>query len=192
MRIFSALYERMMQWSRHKNAIWFLGGMSFIESIFWPIPVDVMLAPMSLAKPDKAYHYAWVATVTSVSGAAVGYLLGATLYDPVVVPLMELLGAMDKMLIAQSWFEEYGVWVIFIAGFTPIPYKVFTVTAGLLGMAFIPFMLVSVVGRGARFFLVSALMAKGGEPMEEKIKYYVEYIGWAVVAIAVVLYLAVN
>lgn len=192
MRFFSVLYVRMMQWSRHKSAIWFLGGMSFIESIFWPIPVDVMLAPMSLAKPDKAFHYAWVATVTSVLGAAIGYLLGATLYDPVVVPLMESLGTMDKMLIAQSWFEEYGVWVIFIAGFTPIPYKVFTVTAGLLGMAFIPFMLVSVVGRGARFFLVSALMAKGGERMEKKIKYYVEYIGWAVVAIAVVLYLAVN
>ncbi len=192
MRIFSALYECVMQWSRHKNAIWFLGGMSFIESVFWPIPVDVMLAPMSMAKPHKAYFFASIATITSVLGAAVGYLLGATLYDPVVVPLMESLRAMDKMLIAQSWFEEYGVWVIFIAGFTPIPYKIFTVTAGLLSMAFIPFMLVSVVGRGARFFLVSGLMAKGGEGMEKQIRRYVEYIGWAVVVIAVVLYLAVN
>lgn len=192
MRIFSALYAKVMTWSRHHNAAYFLAGMSFIESIFWPIPVDVMLAPMALAQPNKAVRYAWIATITSVLGAVVGYVLGATLYDPVVVPLLESLHAMDKMKVAEAWFMEYGVWVIFIAGFSPIPYKVFTVTAGLMSMAFLPFVIASIIGRGARFFLVSLLMAKGGEKMEKKLQQYVEYLGWGVVALAVVLYFALR
>jgi len=191
-RIFSALYAKVMAWSRHHNAVYFLAGMSFIESIFWPIPVDVMLAPMALAKPNKAVRYAWIATITSVLGAAIGYALGATLYDPVVVPLLESLHALDKMKIAEAWFMEYGVWVIFIAGFSPIPYKVFTLTAGLMGMAFMPFIIASVIGRGARFFLVALLMAKGGKKMEKKLQQYVEYLGWGVVVLAVVLYLALR
>lgn len=179
-------------WSRHHNASYFLSGMSFIESIFWPIPVDVMLAPMAMAKPNKAVHFATLATVTSVLGAVVGYYLGATLYDPVVVPIIESLHAVDKMQVAETWFLEYGVWVIFIAGFSPIPYKVFTLTAGVLSMAFIPFVLASLVGRGARFFLVALLMAKGGEKMEKKLQQYVEYLGWGVVVLAVILYFALR
>lgn len=178
-----------MTWSRHHNASYFLSAMSFIESIFWPIPVDVMLAPMAMAKPNKAVRYATLATVTSVMGAALGYVLGATLYDPVVVPILESLHAMDKMQIAETWFTEYGVWVIFIAGFSPIPYKVFTLTAGVLGMAFLPFVIASLIGRGARFFLVAMLMAKGGEKMEKKLQEYVEYLGWGVVILGVALYL---
>lgn len=192
MRIFSALYAKVMMWSRHHNASYFLSGMSFIESIFWPIPVDVMLAPMAMAKPNKAVHFATLATVTSVLGAVVGYYLGATLYDPVVVPIIESLHAVDKMQVAETWFLEYGVWVIFIAGFSPIPYKVFTLTAGVLSMAFIPFVLASLVGRGARFFLVALLMAKGGEKMEKKLQQYVEYLGWGVVVLAVILYFALR
>lgn len=192
MRIFAALYARVMAWSRHKNAAYFLAGMSFSESIFWPVPVDVMLAPMALAKPKKAFFYAWVATIFSVLGAVIGYILGATLYEPVMVPLLDALHAMDNMKIAESWFMEYGIWVIFVAGFSPIPYKVFTISAGLLSMAFIPFILASIVGRGARFFLVALLMAKGGEKMERKLLNYVEYIGWGVVVIAIVLYVTLK
>ena len=158
MKLFSRLYVLVMQWARHKHAPWYLSITAFIESVFWPIPVDVMLATMALAKPHKAWHYATLATVFSVLGALFGYALGYALWDPVVLPLVESVGYQDKIEIARNWFEQWGIWVIFIASFTPIPYKVFTVTAGLLQMALLPFIITSLIGRGMRFFLVAGLM----------------------------------
>ena len=99
------------------------------------------------------------------------------------------MGWQDKFAQALAWFEHYGVWVVFIAGFSPIPYKVFTIGAGLLQMAFLPFLLASAVGRGARFFLVAALMKWGGARMEQKLRQYVEVLGWLVVSLAIGLYL---
>ncbi len=162
MKIFSTLYDKVMTWSEHRHAERYLSGMSFIESIFWPIPVDVMLAPMALSRPNKALHFAMLATVFSVLGAALGYGLGQFFYDPLVVPLVESVGYQHKMEVAFDWFERWGVLVIFVASFTPIPYKVFTITAGVLNMAFLPFLLVSLVGRGLRFYLVAGLMMWGG------------------------------
>lgn len=189
MKIFSRLYQQVMIWSLHRHAPIYLSLNSFVESIFWPIPVDVMLAPMTLAKPQRAWYYAGLATFFSVLGAAFGYLLGYALWDPIVAPFITSMGYEGKIELAQAWFAEWGIWVIFIASFTPIPYKVFTVTAGMLSMAFLPFILVSLVGRGLRFFLVAGLMKWGGPTMEAKLIRYIDILGWLCVIAAVIAYL---
>ncbi len=180
------MYEWTMKAARHKHSSYYLSFMSFAESVFFPIPVDVMLAPMALARPKSAWYYAFLATVFSVIGGVIGYYLGYALFDSVVLPIVESVGYQDKLKTAESWFSEYGIWVIFIASFTPVPYKVFTITAGVMSMAFLPFVLVSFIGRGLRFFLVAGLMRWGGEAMEEKLKIYVDRIGWSVVAIIII------
>ncbi len=123
------------------------------------------------------------------AGAAFGYLLGYALWDPVVEPFISAMGYHDKIDVARQWFSDWGIWVIFIASFTPVPYKVFTVTAGLLHMAFLPFILISLVGRGMRFFLVSGLMVWGGVRMERKLIQYIDLLGWLCVVAAVIAYL---
>lgn len=192
MKIFSVMYEWSMKAARHKHSSYYLSFMSFAESVFFPIPVDVMLAPMSLAKPQSAWHYAMLATVFSVIGGAVGYYLGYALYDSFVQPIIEWFGYQDKLATAESWFSEYGIWVIFVASFTPIPYKVFTITAGIMSMAFWPFVIVSLIGRGMRFFLVAGLMRWGGEAMEAKLKIYIDRIGWTVVILIFIALIAIK
>ncbi|ART80916.1 YqaA family protein [Oceanisphaera avium] len=189
MKIFSRLYQQVMIWALHRHAPVYLSANSFIESIFWPIPVDVMLAPMTLAKPQRAWFYAALATFFSVLGAGFGYWLGYALWDPIVAPFITSMGYEEKIELAKAWFNEWGIWVIFIASFTPIPYKVFTVTAGMLSMAFLPFVLVSLVGRGLRFFLVAGLMKWGGVKMEAKLIRYIDILGWLCLIAAVVAYL---
>jgi len=187
-KIFSPLYNKVMLWSKHKYAPFYLYITAFAESIFWPIPVDIMLAPMALAKRQAAWHLALGATVFSVLGGAVGYYIGHALYDPVVLPFVELMGYQDKMQTAQAWFAQWGVMVIFIASFTPIPFKVFTITAGVMSMVFFPFMLTAFIGRGLRFFLVVGLMVLGGDKMEAKLRKYVDLLGWLTVLAAIILY----
>jgi membrane protein YqaA with SNARE-associated domain len=182
------MYVLVMQWAKHRHAPYYLSFISFIESVFWPIPVDVMLAPMALGKPQKAWFYASLATVFSVLGALLGYLIGYALWDPVVQPLVATMGYDGKIFEAKQWFEHWEVWVIFIASFTPIPYKVFTVTAGLLQIALLPFVVVSLFGRGLRFFMVAGLMRWGGEKMERKLMHYVDVLGWICVGLAVAAY----
>ncbi len=186
--IFSKLYDVTMKWAKHPNAERFLGVMSFSESVIFPIPVDVMLAPMSLAKPDNAWRYALIASVTSVLGGIFGYFLGLFFFESLIQPYLVSIGYGHKLDDAISWFEQYGVWVVFISGFSPIPYKVFTITAGFMQMALLPFVISSAIGRSMRFYLVCGLMKWGGKAMEEKIRQYVDIIGWAVVILAIVLF----
>jgi membrane protein YqaA with SNARE-associated domain len=178
MRIFSSLYDRVMVWSRHRHAPWFLGGLSFAESSFFPIPPDVMLAPMSMAKPKKAWRFAALTTVTSVLGGLLGYFIGHFAFELIAPFVTEGGRYAEPFAAAEAWFGEWGVWAIFIAGFSPIPYKIFTISAGVLHMALIPFLIASAIGRGARFFMVAALMAWGGERMEITLRQYVDRLGW--------------
>jgi membrane protein YqaA with SNARE-associated domain len=187
-KIFSPLYSKVMVWSKHKHAPFYLYMNAFAESIFWPIPVDIMLAPMALAKRALAWRYALGATIFSVLGGAVGYYIGHVLYEPVVLPFIEFMSYQGKMETAQAWFLQWGVMVIFIASFTPIPFKVFTITAGIMGMVFLPFMLTALIGRGLRFFLVAGLMVLGGEKMEAKLRKYIDTLGWITVLLAVIVY----
>ena len=183
MKLFSPLYDRAMRWARHPRAPWYLGGLSFAESSFFPIPPDVMLAPMSLANPRRAWWFALLTTLTSVAGGLLGYLIGAYAFE-LIEPLIRDSGYWPKYLSAQAWFAEWGFWAIFVAGFSPIPYKVFTIAAGVAAMALLPFALASLIGRGARFFLVAGLMAWGGEKMEAGLRRHVDRLGWLTVAVA--------
>lgn len=176
--MFSALYAKVLMWSRHKHAEWYLGGLSFAESSFFPIPPDVLLAPMALAQRAKAFRFALLTTVTSVLGGVFGYLIGYFFID-LIIPWLENSHYFDKYQQAREWFDEWGFAAIFIAGFSPIPYKIFTITAGALSMSFIPFVLASFIGRGSRFFLVSTLIYWGGERLEETLHTHINRIGWA-------------
>ncbi|MCG6969023.1 MAG: DedA family protein [Gammaproteobacteria bacterium] len=182
MKLFSSLYERVMRWAAHRHAQWYLAGLSFAESSFFPVPPDVMLAPMALANTSKAWRFALITTFASVIGGAAGYLLGVFAFE-LIQPLLEKAGYMDKYQLAVSWFEQWGVWVVFVAGFSPIPYKLFTIAAGVVSMSFPPFMLASFVGRGARFFIVAGLMVWGGSRMESMLRQNVDRLGWAVVVV---------
>jgi len=189
MRIFSWLYDRVLRWSHHPHAPGYLAAMSFAEASFFPVPPDVMLAPMVLAKRHAAWFYAGITTLASVFGGLFGYVIGVFLYQEVAVPLIQLYGATERFATIQHWFNEYGFWVVFLAGFSPIPYKVFTISAGVASMALLPFVIASAVGRGARFFLVAALVFWGGERMAEALRSRIDLIGWSVVALAVIAYL---
>jgi len=175
-----------MTWSKLPNAPWYLGALSFAESSFFPIPPDVMLAPMSLANPSKAWRFAFLTALTSVLGGLLGYLIGATAFDWISPYLQSNGHYWEAFQKAESWFKEWGVWAIFIAGFSPIPYKVFTIAAGALAMPLLPFTIASFIGRGARFFMVAGLMKWGGAKMEENLKKYVDRIGWATIGLIVV------
>ncbi|QKI89193.1 YqaA family protein [Thiomicrorhabdus xiamenensis] len=184
MKIFTPLYDKVLQWAAHPKATRYLGGMSFAESSFFPVPPDVMLMPMSLAKPQQAFYFAWIATLFSALGGLLGYAIGYFAMD-MIQPLIVELGYQPKLDAAQAFFDQYGVWVVFIAGFSPIPYKVFTISAGASAMALLPFIIASLVGRGARFYLVAALMRWGGASFEPVIRKWVDWIGWALVALIV-------
>ncbi|HIE91271.1 MAG TPA: DedA family protein [Methylophilaceae bacterium] len=186
MKIFLYLYECVMSWSKKPNAPWYLGLLSFAESSFFPIPPDVMLTPMCLANPSKAWNFALITTITSLLGGLLGYLIGATVFD-VITPFLQAndhyWAAFQK---AEIWFEEWGVWAIFLAGFSPIPYKISTIAAGALAMPLLPFTIASFIGRGARFFMVAGLMKLGGSSMEASLRKHVNSIGWATVALTAV------
>lgn len=188
MKLFGPLYDRVLNWSRHPKAPWYLGGLSFAESSFFPIPPDVMLAPMALARPEHWFRLALITTLTSVAGGLLGYLIGWAAMDA-VLPWIERMGYGAKLLAAREWFDQWGFWAVFLAGFSPIPYKAFTITAGGLGMALLPFTIASVIGRGGRFFLVAFLMARFGPAAEAKLKPAIEWLGWGMVAALVLAYL---
>lgn len=189
MNLFGGLYDKVMGWSRHRHAPRYLAVVSFVESIFFPIPTAIMLLPMTLAQTSKAWKLAALATVFSVLGGIVGYWLGYAVYGT-FEPMLS--GHADKLQQAREWFGEYGVWIVLMAGFSPVPYKIFTLTAGSLAMAFIPFVIASIIGRASQFFLIAALAYFLGPTMEPKIRQYVEWLGWLVVALVVGLLIYLN
>lgn len=186
--MFTKLYDLVLKWSKHKFAPRYLAALSYAESSFFPIPVDIMLAPMALAKPDKAWHFAFIASLFSVLGGVTGYFVGYYAMD-VLEPWIHAFGYWDRYQQIILWFKEWGIWIVFIAGFSPVPYKLFTITAGALNMALLPFILISIVARSARFYAVSGLMLWGGELMETKIRKYMDIIGWSVVILAAIAYI---
>lgn len=185
--VFAGLYNIVMSWAAHKHAEKYLSFVSFIESIFFPIPTALMLAPMAMAKPDRAIRLAIIATVTSVAGGVLGYFVGAYAMH-LVEPLLVDVGYIDKYNVAVGWFTEWGFWAVIVAGFSPIPFKLFTLSAGALSMALLPFVFAALIGRSAHFFMVSLLMAWAGPKMEGTVKKYIEWIGWLMVIVVAVGY----
>lgn len=184
MRLFGPLYERVLEWSRHRHAERYLAGLSFAESSFFPIPPDVMLAPMCLAERKRAWRYATVTTLASVIGGVAGYAIGYFMFG-MIEPWLQTTHYWSSYLEARAWFDKWGVLAVFVAGFSPIPYKIFTIAAGAAVLTFPWFVLASFLGRGGRFYLVAGFVVAGGERMATMLPRYVERIGWAVVAVAV-------
>ena len=155
---------------RKFSGLW-LGLLSFAEASFFPIPPDVLLIPLCLGKMKKAFKFAFICSIASVLGGIAGYVIGAYAWDELSRFFFEYIPGFtpEKFDQLKAWYEEWGWPLVFIAGFSPIPYKIFTVASGVLGMALWPFILASAVSRSARFFLVAFLLAKFGEPMKEKI-----------------------
>jgi len=186
LKLFTAAYERAMTWAVHRYAPGFLAALSFTESCVLPFPPpDVMLAPMALANTRRAWVYAALTTTFSVMGGLAGYAIGYFAFEW-IAPLLQSAGYMGKFQKAADLFNEYGVWVVFIAGFSPIPYKVFTIAGGVAHMALLPFILASILGRGLRFFIVAGIMVVGGEKMEKVLHKHMDRIGWIVVAVIVI------
>ena len=186
MRLFAPLYERVLSWAGHRHAERYLGILSFAESSFFPIPPDVMLAPMCLAQRARAWRFASVTTVTSLAGGIAGYAIGYYLLEA-IEPWLHDMGYWPAYLNGRQWFDEWGVWAVFVAGFSPIPYKIFTISAGAAVLNFPGFVIASAIGRGARFFLVAGLIVAGGQRMADMLPKYVERIGWLLVLLAIII-----
>ncbi|WP_312139237.1 YqaA family protein [Brevundimonas sp. BH3] len=158
------LYDWVFSLARHRHATRSLAVVSFAESSFFPIPPDVMLAPMVLAKPDRAYFYATVCTIASVLGGLLGYAIGYFL-EPVGMAILSTLGKADTFEASKALFQKYGAWVIIIKGATPIPYKLITISAGVFQFNLALFLILSALTRSARFFLVAFVLKRWGPPM---------------------------
>ncbi len=185
MKLFGPIYERVLLWSRHPHAERYLAAMSFAESSFFPIPVDVMLAPMCLAARHRWLRLAAIATLFSVLGGVAGYGIGYALFDA-IEPWLRESHYWSAYQTSRQWFDDYGVWVVFVAGFSPIPYKVFTIAAGVAALNLPGFIIASVIGRAGRFFLVAGLVKAGGQQFEDGLSKHIERIGWAVAIISAI------
>jgi membrane protein YqaA with SNARE-associated domain len=162
-----SLYDRVLALAASKNAPWWLAAVSFAESSFFPIPPDVLLIPMILARPDKAWRYALICTIASVIGGAFGWLIGYALFDVLALPILNMYGYGAKFAAFQESYREWGLWIILIKGLTPIPYKIVTIASGAANFNFVTFMLASIATRGGRFFLVAILLHFFGAPVKE-------------------------
>jgi membrane protein YqaA with SNARE-associated domain len=158
-------YDWTMRLAAHPHALAWLALIACIESIFFPIPPDVMIIPMVLAARERAWKIAAVATAASAIGGVVGYGLGYFLYEEVGRPIIDFYGYAAKYAVFQGWYEEYGAWIVGAGGFTPVPYKVITIASGVVHLDFTTFLVVSILSRGARFFIVAALLWRFGAPI---------------------------
>lgn len=185
MRLFGPLYDRAIGWAGHPHAQRYLVALSFAESSFFPVPPDVMLAPMTVARPTRGWYFALLTTLASVLGGVAGYLAGYFAFGA-LEPMLVAAGYGERLVQARGWFGEWGVWVVIVAGFSPIPYKLFTVTAGALAMPLLPFIVASAIGRGGRFFAVALLISWLGPRVESRLRPWIEWMGWGTVALLAV------
>ena len=164
------LYDWTMRLAEHPRALWVLAIISFVESSVFPIPPDVLMIPLILAAPHRAWLIALVATVSSVLGGLLGYGIGAFAFDQLGQPILEALGKLDRIEEFNAKFNEAGFWAVLGAGITPFPYKVITIMSGWTGMPLATFIVTSIIARGLRFFIVAALLWKFGAPVREFIE----------------------
>lgn len=160
-----ALYDKMMKTAGHRHTEKALAIVSFTESSFFPLPPDLLLIPMVLANRRFWWRFALVCSIASVLGALLGYAIGALAYEWIAAPLLDLYGAQEKFENLSRWYDSFGGWAILFAALTPFPYKVVTLFSGAVGFDLVTFVLISALGRSARFFIVSALLWRFGPPM---------------------------
>lgn len=164
------LYDWTMGLAQHRHAMWALALVAFIESSVFPIPPDVIMIPMILARPHRAWAIAGVALLASVLGGLLGYAIGALAFETLGQPILESMGKADAMEAFNERFNDVGFWAVLIAGMTPFPYKVITIMSGWTGMPLLTFLVTSILARGLRFFIVAALLARYGAPIRDFIE----------------------
>lgn len=192
LKLFGSLYNKMLEWARYRYAPYYLLAVSFAEASFFPLPPDIMLAPMILARPKETWRLATITTFGSVMGGMLGYSIGYFAYDWVGHYLIEFLGLQTQYKSVVLAFDVWGAWIILAAGLIPIPYKIFTMTAGVSAMPFLPFVFASLIGRSLRFFLVSALIKVVGPSLERHIANYIDYFIWTVIGILIISFSLLN
>ncbi|MFY0632810.1 MAG: DedA family protein [Vannielia sp.] len=165
-----SLYDWTIRQATSRYALWVLAAVAFIESSVFPIPPDVLMIPMILATPRRAWLIAGVATVSSVLGGLMGYAIGALLFDSLGQPILAALGKGDAVAEFNTRFNDFGFWAVLTAGMTPFPYKVITIMSGWTGMPLATFLVTSILARGLRFFIVAALLWKFGTPIRDFIE----------------------
>ena len=168
------LYHWTLSWVDHPSAQYALFFIALIESSVFPIPPDILLIALALGKPQWALRFAAITTAGSTVGAVLGYGIGMFLLASIGQPIIEFYGLTSQYQQAGSWFTEYGVWIVLIAGFSPIPFKVITIAAGAFGLDFVLFILSALVSRGARFFLEGGLLRWGGPSVREFVEKHFE------------------
>ncbi len=166
MPIIRYIYDRMLNLSASPKAMWFLAIVAFAESSFFPIPPDIMLIPMVLAMPQKAWKIAGLATISSVIGGYFGYGIGVFFFDIIAKPILTFYGYMQQFDVFKEYYHQWGAWIVFGAGITPFPYKIITIASGVVGLDLLTFTVASIIARGMRFYLVAWLLKKYGAPMK--------------------------
>lgn len=179
------LYDWTMKWARHPKAEWALFGIAFAESSFFPVPPDVLLIAMAVALPSRALRYAGVTALGSLAGGIAGYAIGAFVFSAIGQPIVEFYHAESLISAIGLKYEAYAFWTVFTAAFTPIPYKVITISAGFFHISFIQFMIASILGRSLRFFIVAGLIYQYGERITAFIEKYFNILSFAFTVILI-------
>ena len=188
--IFIRSYDVVMYWAKTKHSVKVLSILSFFESFIFPVPPDILLIPLCISNQKKALYFAMLTTIFSVLGGIIGYLIGVFFSDLFLNSLSWLFDK-EKVETITLWMFQWGAMVVLISGFSPIPYKIFTVASGVVGLAFIPFLIASFAGRGLRFFLIGFLILKGGDDLEKRLRKFAGVLGW-VGLVAMMLYLIIS
>jgi membrane protein YqaA with SNARE-associated domain len=184
MKFIRKVYDWTLRLSAHRHATWALAGVSFVESSVFPIPPDIVLIPMCISKREKSFYYATVCTVASVLGGLLGYAIGYFLYETLGKQIIEFYGAGANFAAMQAKYAEYGGWIIFAKGLTPIPFKILTILSGVMKLDLGVFVLSSIACRAIRFYLVAGLLWKFGAPIQIFIE---KYLGWVTLAFLILL-----
>lgn len=176
----------MLRWATHRHATYYLGSVSFAEASFFPLPPDLMLVPMIMARPLEVWNFAGITMIGSVMGGMFGYFIGYFAYDLIGHYLIDFLGLTHQYEIVVEAFRNWGAWIILAAGIIPIPYKIFTMTAGVSAMPFVPFVMASIIGRSLRFFLVASIIKIIGPRIERHLLQYIDYGAWIVISVMII------
>ena len=164
------LYDMTLAWAEHRHALWILAIVSFVGSSFFPIPPDIIMIPMILARPSRAWLIAGIALTASVLGGLLGYAIGALAFEQIGQPILQSLGKADSMADFSARFNDLGFWAVLTAGLTPFPFKVITIMSGWTGMPLATFIITSIIARGLRFYIVALLLWKFGAPIKDFIE----------------------
>jgi membrane protein YqaA with SNARE-associated domain len=194
LKVFAPLYERALRWAQHRNAPAMLGVLSFVEAVFFPVMPEVMLAPMALSRPQRAFRYATISLACSLAGALVGYALGHYAYE-LVKPAFASLGWAQHVDEQVTYLRGIAIespwkafWILVLAGFAPIPLKFFTWASGIVGVPLLPFMASMFIGRGKRVYLLALAIRIGGPRAEAALRRWIEPLGWIALLLLVAVF----